>query len=117
MCACWPLIPCPNQMCHVSSWSSQFLADNNHVTARRDPKLREYLHSVLMDDEEIAPRICKLATIFGCGAPCCFWKCIMSIQCFFVLDIVFTSDQPSNLGTHVTAGMLRRCQSAAAALL
>jgi hypothetical protein len=52
-------------MCHVSSWSSQFLADNNHVTARRDPKLREYLHSVLMDDEEIAPRICKLATIFG----------------------------------------------------
>ncbi|KAI3429324.1 hypothetical protein D9Q98_005419 [Chlorella vulgaris] len=56
------------RMCHVSSWSSQFLADNNHVTARRDPKLREYLHSVLMDDEEIAPRICKLATIFGYAA-------------------------------------------------
>ncbi|KAL4856779.1 Propionyl-CoA carboxylase alpha chain [Chlorella vulgaris] len=56
------------RMCHVSSWSSQFLADNNHVTARRDPKLRKYLHSVLMDDEEIAPRICKLATIFGYAA-------------------------------------------------
>jgi hypothetical protein len=66
-----PPAPClhrpPPQACHVSSWDAAHRATHVHVTSNRDPGLRRRLRRVLMEDPEIAPRICQLASVFGYG--------------------------------------------------
>ena len=64
------LLAGPAQQCNPGAWGAAERAANGaHVTAGRDPALRDRLRSVLLGDRGIASRLCRLCGALGYEQP------------------------------------------------
>lgn len=58
------------QQCNPSAWSpAERQANAAHVTAGRDLDLRSRLRGVLLSDQDISGRLCRLSAALGYEAP------------------------------------------------